>query len=171
MPSYGQCQEAEIGASPEACFAALTDYERLPEWQGAVKSARILERDAEGRGALVAYEVDAKVKVVRYTLRQVYDEPHRLGSEYVEGDFRDFGGEWRFAALPGGRTRAQLDLRIDPGRLVPGPVRALIADAVMRRAMSDLQSYVEVAPFLAHFSLAAGVSIAAVIGVFASPLS
>jgi ribosome-associated toxin RatA of RatAB toxin-antitoxin module len=143
MSGYGQCQQAEIDATPEACYAALTDYERLPEWQGAVRSARVHERDAEGRGLVVEYEVDAKVKTVRYTLRQVHDAPHRLASEYVGGDFRDFGGEWRFEALPGGRTRAELDLKIDPGRYVPGPVRSLISDAVMKRALSDLKAHLE----------------------------
>jgi ribosome-associated toxin RatA of RatAB toxin-antitoxin module len=143
MPAYGECHTAEIGATPQACFDALTDYERLPEWQGAVRSVRVLERDARGRGTVVAYEVDARVKRVRYRLRQLYDEPRRIGSEYLGGDFRVFEGEWRFEPLADGRTRAELDLRIDPGRLVPGPVRALIADAVMRRALSDLQRHLE----------------------------
>jgi ribosome-associated toxin RatA of RatAB toxin-antitoxin module len=141
MPAYGECQSAEINASPQACFDALTDFEHLPDWQGAVRKVEVLERDAQGRGTIVEYEVDARVKRVRYRLRQVYDEPHRLASEYLGGDFRDFGGEWRFIELDGGRTRAELDLRIDPGRLVPGPVRSLIADAVMNRALRDLQRY------------------------------
>ena len=138
MPTYGQCRVAEIDASPQECFDALTDYERLPAWQGAVKAVRVLERDAKGRGSVVEYEVDAKVKTVTYRLRQVYDEPHRLASEYLGGDFRDMSGEWRFEELPDGRTRAELDLDIDPGRFVPGPVRGLIADAVMKRALDDL---------------------------------
>jgi ribosome-associated toxin RatA of RatAB toxin-antitoxin module len=142
MPAYGECQSAEINASPQACFDALTDFERLPEWQGAVRKAEVLERDDQGRGTIVEYVVDARVKRVRYRLRQVYDEPHRLASEYLGGDFRDFAGEWRFIEIDGGRrTRAELDLRIDPGRLVPGPVRALIADAVMHRALRDLQRH------------------------------
>jgi ribosome-associated toxin RatA of RatAB toxin-antitoxin module len=143
VPPYGHCREAEIGATPEACYAALTDYEHLPEWQGAVRAARVLERDELGRGAVVEYEVDAKVKVVRYRLRQLYEEPWRLSSEYLGGDFRDFSGEWRFERLPGERTLAQLDLRIDPGRLVPRPLRSIIAQAVMGRALSDLKAYVE----------------------------
>ena len=143
MPSYGQCHEADVDAPPAACFAALTDYERLPEWQGAVKQARVLERGEDGRGSVVEFVVDAKLKTVRYRLRQVYDEPRRLGSEYLGGDFRDFAGEWRFIALDGGRTRVELDLRIDPGRFVPGPIRGAIADAVMRRALSDLKRHLE----------------------------
>jgi len=143
MPSYGECHTAEIDAPPEACFEALTDYERLPDWQGAVRAARVLERDDQGRGSVVEYQVDARVKTVRSKLRQVYDEPRSVGSEYLGGDFRDFSGEWRFEARPGGRTHAELDLRIDPGRFVPGVVRRAIADAVMRRALDDLQKHVE----------------------------
>jgi ribosome-associated toxin RatA of RatAB toxin-antitoxin module len=145
MASYGECQTAEIDATPQQCFDLLTDYERLPEWQGAVRSAAILERDEQGRGAVVEYEVDARVKTVRYRLRQIYDEPRRLASEYLGGDFRDFSGEWRFVPVDDRRTRAELDLQIDPGRLVPGPVRGVIADAVMRRALRDLKTHLEAA--------------------------
>jgi ribosome-associated toxin RatA of RatAB toxin-antitoxin module len=141
MPVYGGCRVAEVRATPQACFDALTDLERLPQWQDAVRSVRVLERDDAGRGTVVEFEVGAKLKRVRYRLRQVYDEPHRLAGEYLGGDFRDFSGEWRFRALDGGRTRVELDVRIDPGRFVPGPVRAALSDAVMRRALSNLQDY------------------------------
>ena len=142
MPAYGECRSTDIAAPPRACFAALTDYERLPEWQRAVCAARVLERDARGRGTVVEYEVDARVRRVRYRLRQIYDEPRRLGSEYLGGDFRDFSGEWRFIAIPEG-TRVELELRIDPGRLVPRPVRSAISYAVMARALADLKRHLE----------------------------
>jgi ribosome-associated toxin RatA of RatAB toxin-antitoxin module len=143
MPDYGECRSEEIAATPQACYAALTDYEHIPDWQGAVRSIEVLEHDGQGRGTVVKFEVDAKVKRVRYTLRQVHEPPHRLGSEYLGGDFRDFTGEWRFIDLDGKRTRAELDLRIDPGRFVPGPLRGAISDAVMRRALRDLKAHLE----------------------------
>jgi hypothetical protein len=62
---------------------------------GAVREARVLERDEHGRGLVVEYAVDARVKTVRYRLRQIYDEPRRAAGEYLGGDFRDFAGEWR----------------------------------------------------------------------------
>jgi ribosome-associated toxin RatA of RatAB toxin-antitoxin module len=144
MAGYGDCQSTDIAASPERCYAALADYEHLPDWQGAVRSVKILERDEQGRGSVVEFEVDAKVKSVRYTLRQVHDEPRRLGCEYVKGDFRNFSGEWRFEPRDGGEsTHVVLDLTIDPGRFVPGPLRGAISDAVMRRALKDLKAHLE----------------------------
>src|SRR4051794_11376167 len=144
MPSYGECRSSEIDATPQQCFDALTDFEHLPDWQGAVKSVEVLERDAQGRGTVVEYHVDARVKTVRYRLRQDYDgAPGRLDSEYCGGDFRDFSGEWRFVGIEGGRTRVELDLNIDPGRFVPGPIRSAISDAVMRRALADLKKHLE----------------------------
>jgi ribosome-associated toxin RatA of RatAB toxin-antitoxin module len=142
MPSYGECRSADIAAPPQACFDALIDYESLPRWQGTVREVRVVERDEQGRGSIVEYVVDAKLKTVRYKLRQIYDEPQRVGSEYLGGDFRDFAGEWRFEARGAG-THAELDLRIDPGRFVPRIVRDAISDAVMRRALADLKTYVE----------------------------
>jgi ribosome-associated toxin RatA of RatAB toxin-antitoxin module len=144
MPTYGECQSADIDAAPQACFDALTDFESLPRWQRAVREVSVLERDDAGRASIVEYVVDARVRSVRYRLRQIYDEPSRLASEYLGGDFRDFSGEWRLEPRDhGSRTHAELDLAIDPGRFVPGPLRGVIADAVMRTALRDLKRYVE----------------------------
>jgi ribosome-associated toxin RatA of RatAB toxin-antitoxin module len=143
MGDYGDCRTIEIDAPPERCFALMTDYERIPSWQGAVRSIEVLERDEQGRGSVLAYEVDAKFKTVRYRLRQIYDEPHRLASEYLGGDFRDFAGEWRFLDGGDGRTHVELDLQIDPGRFVPGRLRTAISDAVMKRALRDLKREAE----------------------------
>ena len=104
------------------------------------KAAVTAKTTCDGR---TASEVDAKLKVVRYTLRQVYDEPHRLASEYLGGDFRDFSGEWRFQPAGEGRTHVELDLKVDPGRFVPGPLRGAISDAVMKRALRDLKREAE----------------------------
>jgi len=143
VPSYGECRSIEINAVPQACFDALTDVAEVPEWQRAVCDVEILERDANGRAAVVEYTVDARLRKVRYRLRQSYEPPSVVRSEYPGGDFRDFAGEWRFIAIAGSRTRVELDLRIDPGRLVPRPLRAVISDAVMGRAVRDLKQYVE----------------------------
>ena len=141
MPSYRGRQEADIDASPQACFDALTDYERLPEWQRAVKSARIVERGDDHD--VVEYEVDAKLTTLKYRLKQCYDEPSLIDSEYVEGAFRSMSGRWTFERRPGGRTLAAVEIEVDPGRWVPGPIKNAIEDALLKRALQDLRSRVE----------------------------
>jgi ribosome-associated toxin RatA of RatAB toxin-antitoxin module len=143
VPIYRERRDVIVAADPQACFDALIDVERLPSWQRTLRTARVIERDDRGRPSLVEFEVDARVRLVRYRIRQIYDEPHRISSQYVEGDFRDFTGEWRFTAHDPEHTLVALDLGIDPGRFVPGPLRALIADAVMRRALTDLKAHLE----------------------------
>ena len=142
MARYEATRTVDVAASPEAVFAALTDYERLPGWQANVRCCEVLTRDAEGRGEEVAYEVDAKVKTVRYALRHDYDEPHRIGSTYLHGDFRHFEGHYDIATRAGGCT-VTLRLAIDPGLRLPGPMVRIVNEAVMGRALSQLRDHVE----------------------------
>jgi ribosome-associated toxin RatA of RatAB toxin-antitoxin module len=141
MPEYNACRSALIPARPQACFDALTAFEELPRWQSAVKEVRVLERDDRGRGRVVEYVVDARVTRVRYRLEQLYEEPGLIGSRYLGGDFADMHGEWRLDARPDGVTCAAFDLSIDPGRAVPGPVRRMVANVVVRGALKDLERH------------------------------
>ena len=83
-----------IEATPGDCFDALLDFERYPEWQRAVKSVEILGRDGDGRPTRVAFELDAKLRAVHYTLEYAYEEPHLLTWRYVDGDVKDVDGEF-----------------------------------------------------------------------------
>ncbi len=142
MPVYEATREIEIGAQPASCFAVLTDYERMPEWQSRVSACRVLARDESGRGSEVEYEIDVKLRTVRYRLRHLYDEPSWIGSEYLGGDFRDFAGDYRFAPA-GGHTGVTFRLRIDPGLRVPGRIARMLNETVMGRALTDLKQRVE----------------------------
>ena len=140
MPSYAARQTMTVAATPQACFDALTDYARIPQWQGGVKAADVVESDATG--AVVDYELDAKVRTVRYRLRLDYDTPHAIDSTYLSGDFKRLEAGWRFTP-EGDGTLAELSIDLDPGRFVPGPVRRVVQDFVMRGAMRDLKRFVE----------------------------
>ena len=140
MPDYQGRREADIAASPEACFAALTDYDAMPEWQRALERCTVVEH---GDGSdVVDFEVDAKVRTIRYRLRLLYDEPHRIDSTYLDGPFRDFAANWRFDPAPGG-TRASVEVHLDPGRFVPRPLARMVEDALLGRAVEDLKARVE----------------------------
>lgn len=126
-----------VEASQQECFDAVTDFESYPEWQRAVKSVEV-----RGDG-VVAFEVDAKVKTIRYVLRYSFEEPERISWEYVEGDARNVEGDYTFEDLGDGTTRCTYRLDIDPGRFVPGPVRKVLGDQVMKSSVADLKTRVE----------------------------
>jgi ribosome-associated toxin RatA of RatAB toxin-antitoxin module len=142
MAAYQDSRETDIRATPRELFAVLTDYERIPQWQARVCECKVLSRDEEGRGSEVRYAIDAKLRVVRYTVRHLYEEPNWIGSEYVEGDFREFAGDYRFSAN-GERTHVRFELKIDPGFRVPGPITRMLGPYVMGRSLEDLRKRVE----------------------------
>jgi ribosome-associated toxin RatA of RatAB toxin-antitoxin module len=142
LPIYEATRNVDIDATPEDCFAVLTDYERMPEWQSGVKECRVLAYDDSGRASEVEYAIDAKLRTVRYRLRHLYDEPHWIGSEYLGGDFRRFEGDYSLTEAHGA-THVAFRLRIDPGLRVPGPVAKMLNEAVMGRALDDLEKRVE----------------------------
>ena len=136
MAMEGDVSET-IGASPQQCFDAMRDFATYPDWQGPVTAVELRGDD------VVAFEVDAKVRTIRYVLRYHFDEPHRIWWDYVEGDARRVEGEYTFEDLGDGTTRATYRLDIDPGAFVPGPVKKVLRDHVMRASVRDLKTYVE----------------------------
>lgn len=141
MPDYAGSASALVDAAPEEVYALMLDYDRLPDWMRSVRSARAVEQDEQGRAVEVAYEVDVRVGLVHYTLRHTYEEPWRISSVYVEGDFRDCTGQWTFQAADQGRTEACFELRIDPGRAIPKPIVKMMNRQVMKGSVEDLRRH------------------------------
>jgi ribosome-associated toxin RatA of RatAB toxin-antitoxin module len=139
MPTFSLVIEAE----PAVCFEAITAYETFPEWQAAVKEVHVLSRDERGRGRDVQFHIDAKVRQVSYTLRYSYEPPHLITWDYVEGDVKSVDGEYVFEDQLDGTTRATYALEIDPGVWLPGPVKKMLTDQVMKRSVEDLKRRVE----------------------------
>jgi ribosome-associated toxin RatA of RatAB toxin-antitoxin module len=136
-------QQVVVEGAPSACFEALTDYEEIATWQSTVKSCEVLSHDPAGRGREVAWEIDAKVRSLSYTLEYSYDEPHRIACAFVEGDLKDLDAEYLFEEREDGTTLATFSLRVDPGTWVPGKVARILNDRVMRRSLEELKRRVE----------------------------
>jgi uncharacterized membrane protein len=126
----------QAAATPEQCFAAVRDFSRYPEWSSNVKAVRELGDD------VVEFHVDAKVRRVRYVLRYFFEAPTRVWWEYVEGDVRSVEGEYRFEPSDGG-TRMTYRLTMDPGVFLPGPIRNVLVNQVMKGSVEDLRRHVE----------------------------
>jgi hypothetical protein len=133
----------EIDAPIQRCFDIAADIEGAPAWQGSLKEVEVLERDADGRPAVVKTTNDAKVKSVHTRLRFSYDNPRAIRWAQEKGDVKSLDGWWALEELGPDRTRATYGLEVDPGRvlglLVRGPWRARCAtscSATPRRASS-----------------------------------
>lgn len=137
-------QSTRIGAPPEACFAALCDFESYPDWQQAVESVEVLERGDDGVASVVRFEVDAKLRKISYTLRYHFEPPSRIWWEFVEGSgVEHVEGEYLLEPLDDARTEATYRLGIDPGVPVPGLLARRLNQGVMKRSVSDLRDEVE----------------------------
>jgi uncharacterized membrane protein len=136
-------RQIEIEATPQECFDALVEYETFPEWQRAVKGTEVVTRYRDGKGKEVEFEIDAKVKTVRYTLDYSYEEPHLVTWRYVEGDVKDVDGEFVLEDRGDGTTLATYALRLDPGVWMPGRLADLLNEQVMQGVMEDLKHRVE----------------------------
>src|SRR5947208_12254920 len=96
MADLSGSHSLEIDAPVDRVFAIAADIERAPEWQGAMKSAKALERDDEGRPTLVESELDSSVAKHKMTLRFSYDEPGGMTWRRESGDLQSLEGSWRF---------------------------------------------------------------------------
>jgi uncharacterized membrane protein len=136
-------QQIVVEGTPQQCFDALVDYESFPQWQRAVRSVDVVTRDRASRGEEVAFEIDAKVKTIHYTLRYSYEPPHRITWDYVSGDVKHVDGELVLEDRGDGSTLATYSLALDPGVWLPGPVRKVLTDQVMKGSVEDLKRRVE----------------------------
>ena len=132
-----------VTGTPQECFAALTDYESFPDWQRAVRSVEVLSRDAENRGEMVAFQIDAKVRSIAYTLSYSYEPPHLISWRFVEGDPKDVEGDFTLEDNGDGTTLATYSLVLDLGSWLPGRLARLVGDQVMQGALDDLKQHVE----------------------------
>ncbi len=150
MPPVGVIRgerTVEIDAPIDECFEIAADIENAPEWQGSLRDVEVLERDDDGRPALVETESDAKVKNVKARLRFEYEPPHRITWVQEKGDTKSLEGWWDFEDLEGARTRATYGLAADPGRmlgmLLRGPVEGKVRDFLLSGAAEGLKRHAE----------------------------
>src|SRR5215210_2786268 len=134
----------EIAAPIETCFAAITDYETFPKWQGAVVDTEVLDWDTEGRGKVVRLFIDAKVRKVDYTLDYRYDRPERIEWDFVEGNgINGADGHYLFEDLGDGRTRATYKLGLEVGIPMPGMVARRVHKQTLKASVEDLKREAE----------------------------
>jgi ribosome-associated toxin RatA of RatAB toxin-antitoxin module len=131
-----------LDAEPRRCFDAVAAFDTYPAWMPAFTAVNVLERDEDGRGVVVEFRIDAKLREVRYVLRHHFDVPDRISWDYLEGDARSIDGEWRFEEAGAGRTRCTYSVSFDVGGFVPGSVKRAMAEQAVRSSLKALAARV-----------------------------
>lgn len=133
----------EISAPAKDVFAVATDLASYPEWNSNITKVEILQRDDSDRPTKVWMEVDAKLKIISYTLDYDYsDAPGTLSWTLVDGDVRELEGSYAFDES-GDVTQVSYEMRIDPGFFVPTLLRRQAERQIARAALEGLKARVE----------------------------
>ena len=137
-------EEIVVSASPGMCFGVAADFEEYPAWASDIKQVTVVERDADGRGARVAYRASALGRSIRYVLDYDWTEaPAAFSWTLVEGDMvRAIDGRYGFAARPDG-TLVTYDLSIDLAVPLPGLLKRRAAGLITSAALKDLKRVAE----------------------------
>jgi ribosome-associated toxin RatA of RatAB toxin-antitoxin module len=133
-----------IGASPQRCFEVAIDFERYPEWARDIKEAKVLERDTEGRGTLVAYRAAAMGRSARYELAYDYSgAPRELSWSLARGDImRRLDGTYIFEPSDEG-TDVTYHLAVELVIPVPAFVKRRAESKIIHTALAELKKRVE----------------------------
>ena len=117
-------QTITVNATPEHCFAVVTDFEQYPEWAKDVKEAIVRARDEQGRATEVEFRASALGRSTHYTLHYDYGEaPASLSWKLVRGDImRAIDGKYTFHTTAAG-TQVDYDLSIELVVPLPGFVK------------------------------------------------
>jgi uncharacterized membrane protein len=137
-------ESIHIEATPERCYAVAIDFDRYPEWATDVKVVEILERDDEGRGSRVRYEISALGKTVGYLLAYDYaGAPGGFTWKLEKADILSrLDGAYRFDA-DGAGTEVGYVLTIDVTLPLPGFMKRAAAGMIVDNAMKQLKRYIE----------------------------
>ena len=134
-----------IRATPERCFAVVTDFDHYPEWAGDIKSVSVDARDAEGRATEVTFRAAAFGRSTTLTLDYDYSNaPARLSWVQSHGDLTSrYDGTYEFDELEDGETEVTYHLEVELRVPIPGFVKRRAESRIISSALGQLKARVE----------------------------
>ncbi len=131
----------QIDAPPSKILAVVADVEDMPRRLSAFHRAQVLERDSEGRPLKAEFELDARLKVLEYTLAYTWSDS-KVEWKSVAGDVKDISGSYTLEES-GGSTKVTYEYSIDPGFAVPGFMMRQGVKVMVSTALNDLKKTAE----------------------------
>ena len=133
-----------IAADPKAVMDVIADFEAYPEWASGVKKVEIKERDSDGRGKQVRFEVSLVGLSGWYELTYTY-KPDDAGISwtFIDGaPIKNLEGEYSLADK-GGSTEVVYEASVEPGIPMIGFMKRKIQGQVIDIALKGLKKRVE----------------------------
>lgn len=138
-------QTVIVSASPEECFSAASDVARYPDWAADIKSAEIIESDANGHPSLVEFRAAAMGRSTTYSLRYDFSQaPARISWALEEGDVMSrLDGSYLFAPAEAGGTEVVYHLGVELRFPLPGFIKRRAEGRIIHTALEEFQAKVE----------------------------
>lgn len=138
----GASRSIVVNAPPEKVFDTIINYDRYPEWLTEVKKIRTSDR--KGNEVKVHYEVDFKIKTIRYTILAKEERPQRMSWTFVEGEvMKDNKGSWLLEPEGEGKTKITYSVEVTVGPLVPKSVLNTLVDQSLPKMLEAVKRRVE----------------------------
>jgi uncharacterized membrane protein len=133
----------DINAPAQKVFEVATDLESYPEWNANIKRVEVKARTEDGLPGEVWMEVDAKLKVISYTIGYDYtDAPESFSWSLIEGDVKELEGSYKFDEFDD-LTEVTYEMKVDPGFPIPKLLKKQAEKQIARGALEDLKKRVE----------------------------
>lgn len=143
MPEHQQSFTTSIDAPAALCYDAIGDFEAYPSWSSPVTKITVLDRHADGRARRVEFEVDMKLRTIRYVLQYTWHPPNRLTWKMVEGDIADIEGSYVFEPDGAKRTMATCSQAISLGFWVPSLILRPIEQTALKQSVLEFKAEAE----------------------------
>jgi coenzyme Q-binding protein COQ10 len=138
----GASRSIVINAPQEKVFDIIINYDRYPEWLTEVKKIRTSDR--KGNEVKIHYEVDFKIKTIRYTILAREERPQRMSWSFVEGEvMKDNKGSWMLEPEGEGRTKVTYSVEVTVGPLVPKSILNALVDQSLPKMLEAVKRQAE----------------------------
>jgi coenzyme Q-binding protein COQ10 len=128
--------EVIVDAIPEKVFALAQRVEDYPDFMPDVQEVEILKRDESTGITHVRWVGKVEIQSIRKLVRWVEEvrwNASNLSADFtlIKGDYKKYGGKWRFKKLDGGKTKLSLEIDFDLGLPLVGPLINKLLDKIM----------------------------------------
>ncbi|MET7402778.1 SRPBCC family protein [Dactylosporangium sp. NPDC005572] len=139
-------QSIVIDAPPERVAAVIADFDRYPEWVGAVKSIEVVEEYEDGYASQVRFVLDSGPVTDEYTLKYEYAEDlSRIEWSLVAPSKmqKQQNGSYDIGANPDGTSTVTYSLAVELAIGMLGMFKRKAEKMIMDTALKELKRRVE----------------------------